>query len=145
MRRNEVVFLNCRPRECGNIFHIKNKIDEKNMKTNEKRIALLKQVLKAESGFQFSIKELSHYNWDYDGSPALLDKATIKDILSRYAAGKLSQEAVYEWADFIELRDDIDYLENEEDMVADILHELANPDTEGELTMDRARFFLNQL
>jgi hypothetical protein len=115
------------------------------MKTNEKRIVLLKTVLKAQDGFQTSIKELSHYSWDYDGAPALLDKPAVKDILTRYVAGELGQEAVHEWADFIELRDDIDYPENEEDLLAKILHELANPQIEGELTLDRARFLLNQL
>lgn len=114
------------------------------MKTNEKRIALLKKILKAEDGFQTYIKELSNYRWDYDGAPILLDKETVKDILTRYVAGKLGQEAVYEWADFIELRDDIDYPENEEDLLAEILHELANPATEGELTLDGARLLLNQ-
>lgn len=115
------------------------------MEKNEKRIALLKHVLKAESGFQSAIKELSGYNWDYEGSPAILDKMIIKDILARYAAGELSQAAIYDWADFIELRDDIDYPENEEDLIAEILHELANPETECELTLDRAGFFLNHL
>lgn len=110
---------------------------------NEKRIALLNHVLKAEIGFQDSIKELSLYDWDYVGSPAILDKGIIKDILTRYIAGQLDTAAIYEWADFIELREDIDYPEQEDAIISEILHILANPALEGELTRERAEFLLS--
>lgn len=115
------------------------------MKNHEKRIELLNQILKAETGFQAAIKELSHYDWDYDGSPSILDKEIIKNVLTRYATGQLDLAAIYEWADFIELREDIDYPADQEDEISEILHALANPDTEGPLTLDRAEFFLNLL
>jgi hypothetical protein len=115
------------------------------MKNHEKRIELLNQALKMDGDFQSAIKELSHYDWDYDGAPAILDQAIIKNILTRYVTGQLSTATVYEWADFIELREDVDYSQDGEDIIANILHMLANPDIEGELTVQRAESFIQQL
>jgi hypothetical protein len=115
------------------------------MKKNEERRVLLKKALYLDDDFSMIVKKLSEYEWDYEGIPVILDRETLKNILSRYLSGELSQTAVYEWADFIELRDDIDYPEENENLLSEIIHDLANPRIEGELTMDRTRFLIVQL
>lgn len=115
------------------------------MTDQERRIALLNKILQAENNFLSSIKDLAQYPWDFDGVPAVLDKSILKQILSRYIAGQMSQTLVYEWAEFLELREDVEYPENEHHAIESILHEFANPDLEGELTLARAQFLLKTL
>lgn len=112
------------------------------MKANEKRVTLVKKIVKADSDFQSLMEELSNYDWDFDGEPVFLDKEDIKNLLTRFIAGSVSMDSVHEWADFLELRDDVDYPEDQEVLLSEVMHDLANPVTEGELTVDRVKQLL---
>lgn len=115
------------------------------MKQNEQRIILVNKIVKAENGFHEAMKELSRYGWDFNGTPSLLDEHAVKEVLSRYLNGKLLERDVYTWADFLELRDDVDYTGSKIDVISEVMHKLANPDIEGKLTVERAKSFMAKL
>ncbi len=115
------------------------------MQNDSHRKLLLEKILGVENGFLSAIKELENYNWDFDGVPTILDKPTLKNVLTRYSNGQLAEHAVYEWAAFLELREDVDYPDQDEHVLSEILHVLANPDLEGALTTELSNSFLNKL
>ncbi len=114
-------------------------IDEK------ERMSLLKKVIQADGDIHQHAKILNQLEWDFNGTPALLDKQTLKDVLERFAVGTSSVNYIYEWADFLELRDDVDFPEDDKEKISQIMRDLANPDLQGGLTLERAKKFISQL
>ena len=107
------------------------------MKTE--RTALLEKIVRADADFRAAIEALGAYEWDFDARPVPLDRRALAILLARYRDGTLSAQDVRDWADFLELRDDIDCTPQEDaDVLQDILHTLATPETEGPLTPARA-------
>src|SRR5262245_53938276 len=115
------------------------------MTENKKRIFLARKIVQFESGIDQLMQELNQFEWDFEGEPAILDKQILKAVLTRYANGDLSVNEVYKWADFLELRDDIDFAESDEEKISEIMHALANPILEGKLTPERAQKWLSEL
>ena len=112
---------------------------------SEQRTFLIKQLLKAKDDFPLLVQRLDQYEWDFDGTPVLLEKKHLKNILSRYLKEEVSDDFLYEWAEFIELRDDIDYLEEDEETLLEIIHNMASPQTEGNLTHARVKGWVEKL
>ena len=79
-------------------------------------------------------RELAEFPWD-SAELIQLERAYLSKILNRYASGELSSQAVSEWAEAVEGRDDVGY----DKQVADVLAELASPEINGTLTRERAR------
>ncbi|NBX67029.1 MAG: hypothetical protein EBQ96_08550 [Proteobacteria bacterium] len=115
------------------------------MTKDDERIFILTKILRLETDVTPLIKQMSDYSWDFVGQTALLDKTILRSVLSRYAAGDLTADAIYQWADFLELLEDVDYPADEADTISAILHELANPDLEGTLSPERAEILLAKL
>ncbi len=115
------------------------------MDTDDSRVLLLKKIIEADGDIDALIREISHYSWDYTGEPVIMKRSDIKNILLRYVHGEFSECHVHEWADFFELRDDIDYPPNDQNVISEIMHELANPEIEGSLTIERARLIVEKL
>ena len=114
-------------------------------RVDKKRTSLIERLLKANDDFPLLAKELSRYEWDFGGIPVLLEKEHVEDILERYVEGKIDADFLHEWAEFIELRDDIDYPEEDEAVLLEIVHALATPHVEGELTSARAKAWIEKL
>jgi hypothetical protein len=78
---------------------------------------------------------LKAFPWDSDEPLVVLTPALVVDVLDEYLAGGVSAEAVMEWAEAIELRDDIDLAD---ERVNEVIFELANPLLTSALTPDGA-------
>jgi hypothetical protein len=67
------------------------------------------------------------YPWDWEGPTlAVLKREHLIEALSRWQAGDLSDHEVENWADLVEVRDDLDH-DPEDPVVADAVFNLANP------------------
>ena len=80
--------------------------------------------------------------WDMDIAVVVLTARDISEVLTRFTEHSLSAELVADWADFLELRDDVDY---DSPSVKELVHELANWEIEGLLSTERARQLLKEL
>jgi hypothetical protein len=68
--------------------------------------------------------------WDWEGPPlAVLDSSAVVSILRRHAAGELSDEQVIEWANLVEVRDDVEATPE----ATEAVFYLANPAINGPL------------
>lgn len=77
--------------------------------------------------------------------PVGLTSAHLRAALTRYLTGRWSAEQLEAWADFVEMRDDIDIPASEHRGLRELLFELASPALFGELTSARARLLLDEL
>lgn len=79
--------------------------------------------------------------WDSpDGEVAHLLPSHIIFILQQYLSDRMSEQEVEDWANLLEVREDITFgAVEDEDTVIDVIHILANPVLEGPLTQMRAQ------
>ncbi len=104
------------------------------------RIEILKDLIRLKSDSRALEKELAQYPWDMDEPLLILHKQDVIAVVQRCINIDISIKDLNDWADIIELRDDIDF-ENEE--VKRLIFELANPEINGALTFERLKSIIN--
>lgn len=77
---------------------------------------------------------IAGFPFDWDG-PALatLRREHILEVLARWQGGELTPEQVSDWANLVELRDDLDH-DPDDPAVAEAVFDLANPALQGPLS-----------
>jgi hypothetical protein len=110
----------------------------------ENREVLLRALLNLSAPLEQVERWLRSYPWDSNSDVALLEREHTRSILSRYVAGNLDVNIVEMWANAIEGREDIG-LPAEDELIREVLHELANPRLAEELTPARAKVLLKRL
>ena len=79
-------------------------------------------------------RDLAELGWDWGSDPlAVLTRQHITAVLDRFLTGEQDAEAVEAWANLIEGREDIGFEPGYETIVAEALHDLANPELSGRL------------
>lgn len=68
--------------------------------------------------------ELSQFSWDVEEAGFTVTPEHLAKVLSLYSDGKIDAVGLEDWANAIEVREDIEY---SEDRIKEIIHELANP------------------
>lgn len=92
------------------------------------------------------LAQLKRFPWDCDEELALLGRDRMVHVLDRFVAGSLSPGQVEEWAEAIEVRDDIGTDALGHDLLREIIFELANPLLIGtNLTHSRAKDLATRL
>jgi hypothetical protein len=84
-------------------------------------------------------QELAQLEWDYEGKPVLVEPFHIVSILNRFLSKQLNAKQVEEWANMIECREDLDYESLNRKQLEQVIYELANPELEGSLTIERCQ------
>lgn len=88
---------------------------------------------------------LARFAWDSEEELAVLEKRHLVNVLTRFLNGQLSGDDVMEWANAIELREDIAIESGSENLVKDIIFDLANPEINYKLDSIRARRYIESL
>lgn len=109
------------------------------------RTNLLRQLLILDRPARDLATELSTFAWDIDEELVVLTVQHVRAILERFSAGGLTAQEVSVWAESIEQRDDIGFERGHEVLIKDILFELANPDINAALTLQRAETLARHL
>ena len=74
------------------------------------------------------------FPFDWDGLPlATLERDHVLEVLTRWLRGELAVEAVEDWANLVEVRDDLSH-DPADPAVADAIFDLANPVLQGPLS-----------
>ena len=104
-----------------------------------------RQILQALVNFSQSPlelnKELSRFEWDYEDDPVIIEPLHIVSVINRFLSGDLNAKQVEYWANMIECREDLDYEASNREQLEHKIYELANPDIEGQLTIERCQAF----
>lgn len=77
---------------------------------DQQRTDLVLKFIRMDGDMSRLSAELSAYDWDFLGQPVFLDKSALSRALSSYVNGLLSADELCRWADFLELRDDVNFL-----------------------------------
>ena len=74
-----------------------------------------------------AFNELRAYGWDCEIELVTLSMENVRAVLQQFRLGNLTTEQVYEWANRIELREDIGFEGGEESVAEEAMFWLANP------------------
>ncbi len=108
------------------------------------RVELLRELIAGRSASRDVAARLAVFGWDSDDELVVLRRADVLGIVERYLCGDVTAMAVVEWANAIEGRDDIGYEPGREDLLRDLVFELANPDMTRQLTPEGVTDWANR-
>lgn len=100
-----------------------------------KREELLRKLLDLSepSELEIILIELSELNWDSE-EIVIVSQENIQNVLVMYEEGQFSEKQIEDWANTIELRDDIGY---QNEVLKEVIEELANPVLYGSINSSR--------
>lgn len=88
---------------------------------------------------------LKTFPWDSREAIITLKKEHLIDVLDRYLKNTLSATDLENWANAIECREDITYETDYEDIINDIIFDLANPTLNDPLSPKLVEQYISQL
>jgi hypothetical protein len=108
----------------------------------QERSELVARLVRSGPLSQADLARLSSFGWDSDEELVVLTRSDANAILKRHLRGELSADALVEWANQIECREDIGFEAGAQKVLADLIFELANPDLHAEPTSAAAERWL---
>jgi hypothetical protein len=111
---------------------------------NERKHAL-EVLLNFEQPLEQIKTALAAFSWDSDTELAFLSIGHASNILNRFVTGRASAIEVESWANAVEGRDDIGFESPNEEILRELVHELANPLLTQPLTRERAIELLKKM
>ena len=112
------------------------------MKERERILLRLMQASDAIQNIQLDLNKLP---WDSDKPLVTLTRPDIMRVLGRFINEELNENEVEAWANAIEGREDIDFEIGYEELLSDVIHQLANPLLTVRLTSTSAHEMLDSL
>lgn len=109
------------------------------------RYDVLKALIELNQPLEDVACKLKEHSYDFDGEPIILCKNHLINALNFVISESKNTEEIVRWANLIEMREDIDFDEEYEDLIGEVMHKLANPDLEGEVTVLTCKQYLAEL
>ncbi len=88
---------------------------------------------------------LTQFDWDSHENLVTLRRHHVANILRRFIDTSISAAVVEEWADALEVREDVEFEQSPDDVVGRAVNFLANPSLHGLLTPTTAAEWLHRL
>lgn len=105
----------------------------------------MNQLIKFQTKGADIINDVKALPWDMEQELATLRRDDVTSVLKRYLAGELDRADLEVWADLIEGREDIGLERGYDDVLKDIIYELANPTIMPEFSRARAEEWVRRL
>src|ERR1700709_2390147 len=102
------------------------------------RHAILSSLIKFDAPVADLTAALATLSWDAE-PVVTLTRQHIAAVLERFARRDIGADALEEWANLVECREDIGFEAGHEDVVAGAIHDLANPELSGPLVVTAPR------
>ncbi len=114
------------------------------MEPTSDRLGLLVELVTLSRPLEATLEALARQHWDADAELVTLEREHAAAALKRFVAGDFDAETLEDWANAIELCDDIGLPEDDQ-LLRDTMFELANPELTAPLSAARAETMLGQL
>jgi hypothetical protein len=101
------------------------------------RSAVLTELINGKGSIEYFRDRLRDFKFDSDFI-VVLKSENIINILSEFIEGNITDEYVENWAEIIEVRDDIGFDEKNDNEIKQAIHDLANPILSGTLNKEMA-------
>jgi len=93
-----------------------------------RRAEILRELVRFEKSTAPLKSELGSFGWDWVGEPlVILQKNDLLRIIDRFLNGDISAVQLQEWAENLEVRDDVRFDEREKDLLDAVFFRIATP------------------
>lgn len=99
------------------------------MEGTSELLALVTELVTLSRPLEDILRDLARHPGDPDAELVTIARDNVVSVLERYLASEIDAATIEDWADAIELRDDVGLPEDDQ-LLADLLFELANPPTQ---------------
>ena len=100
-----------------------------------RRAEILQELARFERPSEPLLQELRSFGWDWNDAPLLvLTRADFLRVIDRFLAGQISAAQLQEWAENLEVREDVAFDEKEAELLDDIFFRIATPEINEPLT-----------
>lgn len=111
-----------------------------------RRAEILEQLVRYEVPTEPLVRELRGFGWDWNCEPLLiLRKEHLIRIIDRFLAGEISGAELHQWAENLELREDVAFEDTDADMIDSVFFRLAVPEINEPLTPEVVRNLRREL
>jgi hypothetical protein len=111
----------------------------------ETRKELLSKLIHFKAPVEELSKKLTNFPWDSESYLVTLTRAEISNAINLFFEKKITLEALVDWANFIEMRDGIEYEVGYEKIIATTLFELSTPEINDPINEENLRNMLTRL
>ena len=92
------------------------------------------------------MRELRSLGWDWAGEPLfVLQKKDLVRIIDRFLDGEISAVQLQEWAENLEVREDVAFDKTNEELLDDVFFRIATPFINEPLTTESVRKMRDEL
>jgi hypothetical protein len=105
----------------------------------------LRDLLELRVPVNMATGALARFGWDSEQELVTLTRADATRTLTRYLTGELSADDVEQWADALEVREDVGREPGFGDELTELLFQLATPEVAGKITPETAKHWINTL
>jgi hypothetical protein len=109
------------------------------------RAELLRSLIERPEKAKVIAQELRAFSWDSEKTLVVMHAEDVLRVLAAYQSGSLEAAQITDWAEALEMRDDVKLDPKCEDLLRTVIVQLANPDLGGALSLDRAQTLTKQL
>lgn len=109
------------------------------------RKMLLERLVAYELPIEPVLEGLSYFPFEAAAVLVCIQRTHVVSIIDRFVAGELNAEQVTDWADQVEVRDDLGLEESHRVVLRDALFRLANPNLREPVTLEVVRAIRSQL
>jgi hypothetical protein len=111
-----------------------------------RRAEILEELVRFEKPTEPLVRELRTFGWDWPGEPLLvLRKDDLLRIIDRFLAGDITAAQLQEWAENLEVREDVAFDKTEEKLLDDVFFRIATPIINEPLTKESVCRMRNEL
>lgn len=105
-------------------------------KSTLERLLAVRDLVLFEKPLDEVVEKLKEFEWDYCGNPFVLMREHLERSMRRYLAGEISSGELENWADAIEMREDISFEEKHRSWIEGVMNDLANPTLNGPIAKE---------
>lgn len=106
------------------------------------RTEVLRDLVLLQGNIDSLENELSKFSWDSDLPLYSISSEDFIFVLKRIINDEISFDALINWANALECRDDLEF---KNEAIQEIIFELANPEINGDATKERLQEIVNEL
>jgi hypothetical protein len=114
-------------------------------KNRTERSILLNQLIARERPLAGLLRDLASFGWDLEERLAILTREDVSRILSGFLTHDISAKDVEEWANALEIREDVGLEHGYAELLKEVIFELANPLLTDPITHDRVKRWIERL
>jgi hypothetical protein len=106
-----------------------------------RRAEILHELVRFEKPAGPLMRELQSFGWDWkeDAPLLVLKKEDLLRIIDRFLAHEISAEQLHEWAENLEVREDVAFDKEERDLIDSVFFCIAVPEINEPLTQESVR------